>query len=245
MTIRIDSNEKVSYQEYINISIDAPKLLVIDDPHEKFIVYETTVKTNSLSFAASHTRVRRRYRDFVWLYNRLKSIPNRIISVPSLPSRQYFWNFNSAFLHKRKEALEVFLKRVVRETIFLSSTSLHLFLQTDLTPIEMEDCIINGSVEEVMNTKTKVVEMDNDFTNSLESSEEVQEISKTNDENSDSDPKGDDEHHTPIFWKCEKSTMRKVASLPNFSPVVRNFNVGRSIFENNNNTTIQPLVASE
>lgn len=234
------SDGKVSYREYINIDIGTPKLVNIDQPHEKYVIYETTVKTNSLSFAAPYTRVCRRYRDFVWLYSRLRSIPHRTANVPSLPGRQFFWNDDATFLHKRRKALEAFLRRVVGETIFLSSSSLHLFLQTDLTPSEMEECINDGRVEQVMNTGVKTVKVNESFTDSLGSSNEVERDTKSDEESSNIDSVDADDRHSPIFWNCEKSTMRKVASLPNFSPVLKNFDVeNQSKIESNNNTAIQ------
>lgn len=226
----------VQYKEFIEVNVGDAELRISENDSERYAIYPVVLKTNSLSFAAPHTRVYRRYNDFLWLYRCLRKIPKTSTdcAVPTLPRKQLpFWNFEEDFLLKRRKSLEEFLASVIRETVFLSSTALHLFLQTDLPTSEMDDVIKRGDTEKALSENVKLLKVDRAFLNSLA-------CPVPNNENCliktvQSVPSSLDGYF-PVYWRCEKGTLQKVASLPHFSKVLRDYDE----FSNNNTDSIQP-----
>ncbi|CAI9551160.1 unnamed protein product [Staurois parvus] len=126
-------------QETICIWVRDPK--VQKEDWHSYLDYEICIHTNSMCFTRKNSRVRRRFREFVWLRQRLQS--NAVlIDLPELPSKTPFFNISNAqTVEQRIRGLQEFLNKVVQCPLLLSDSRLHLFLQTQLTPEEMEACV--------------------------------------------------------------------------------------------------------
>ncbi|RXM36930.1 Sorting nexin-11 [Acipenser ruthenus] len=97
--------------------------------------------SNSKAFTAKTSCVRRRYSEFVWLKKKLQK-NSGLVPVPELPPKTPFFSVNNDdFIEKRREGLQQFLEKVVNRTVFLSDSQLHLFLQTQLSPAQIEACV--------------------------------------------------------------------------------------------------------
>ncbi|XP_041087449.1 sorting nexin-11-like [Polyodon spathula] len=99
------------------------------------------VLSNSKAFTAKTSCVRRRYSEFVWLKKQLQK-NSGLVPVPELPPKTPFFSVNNEdFIEKRRQGLQQFLEKVVNRTVFLSDSQLHLFLQTQLSPAQIEACV--------------------------------------------------------------------------------------------------------
>ncbi|XP_018431456.1 PREDICTED: sorting nexin-10 [Nanorana parkeri] len=105
-----------------------------------YLDYEICIHTNSMCFTVKTSRVRRRFREFVWLRQKLQS--NAVlIDLPELPPKIPFFNIsNTQTVEQRARGLQEFLNKVVQCSLLLSDSRLHLFLQTQLTLEEIEAC---------------------------------------------------------------------------------------------------------
>ncbi|XP_040820998.1 sorting nexin-10 isoform X2 [Ochotona curzoniae] len=106
-----------------------------------------------MCFTMKTSCVRRRYREFVWLRQRLQSNA-LLVQVPELPSKNLFFNMNNRqHVDQRRQGLEDFLRKVLQNALLLSDSSLHLFLQSHLTSEDIEACVSGQtkySVEEAI-----------------------------------------------------------------------------------------------
>lgn len=70
----------------------------------------------------------RRYKHFVWLYERLKS-KYSCICVPPLPDKSHASKYGESFVEKRREKLQTWINRIARHPVLSQdSLSLHHFL---------------------------------------------------------------------------------------------------------------------
>ncbi|XP_039197983.1 sorting nexin-10 isoform X5 [Crotalus tigris] len=104
-------------QEFVTVWVRDPKLQKEDFWHS-YIDYEIFIHTNSMCFTIKTSCVRRRFREFVWLRQKLQS--NAVLMVLQNP-------------------------------VLLSDSRLHLFVQTQLSPEDIEACVSG-------NTKYSVAE---------------------------------------------------------------------------------------
>lgn len=83
------------------------------------------------------TSVRRRYNDFVWLYNELNS---QRLELPKLPNKQWKVsiiaafnkkNFEENFIKHRAKQLEKFVNKLAANPLAQSNRSFKLFLQAE------------------------------------------------------------------------------------------------------------------
>lgn len=125
-------------QESICIWVRDPKLQK-EDWHS-YLDYEICIHTNSMCFTVKTSRVRRRFREFVWLRQKLQS--NAVlIDLPELPPKIPFFNVNNRqTVEQRMHGLLKFLNKVVQCPLLLSDSRLHLFLQTQLSCDKIEAC---------------------------------------------------------------------------------------------------------
>jgi hypothetical protein len=97
----------------------------------------TTVRDAHGAPVATH-RVRRRFRDFVWLHSRLAAA---FVLVPPLPEHgasQYFDRLRPDFVQHRLAALQRFLARVVRDDRLAAHDAWRHFVAEDLLPADKE-----------------------------------------------------------------------------------------------------------
>nr|XP_030713249.1 sorting nexin-10 isoform X2 [Globicephala melas] len=116
-------------------------------------VFMDAILTNSMCFTMKTSCVRRRYREFVWLRQRLQSNA-LLVQLPELPSKNLFFNMNNRqHVDQRRQGLEDFLRKVLQNALLLSDSSLHLFLQSHLNSEDIEACVSGQtkySVEEAI-----------------------------------------------------------------------------------------------
>nr|XP_025034875.1 sorting nexin-10 isoform X3 [Pelodiscus sinensis]XP_025034876.1 sorting nexin-10 isoform X3 [Pelodiscus sinensis] len=94
-----------------------------------------------MCFTRKTTCVRRRFREFVWLRQKLQK--NAVlIQLPELPSKSPFFNMNNPHhVDHRRQGLQEFLEKILQNALLLSDSRLHLFLQTQLSPEDIEACV--------------------------------------------------------------------------------------------------------
>ncbi|XP_042330796.1 sorting nexin-10 isoform X2 [Sceloporus undulatus] len=94
-----------------------------------------------MCFTRKTSCVRRRFREFVWLRQRLQS--NAVlIQLPELPSKTPFFNTNNPqHVDQRRQGLQEFLQKILQNPLLLSDSRLHLFVQTQLSPEDIEACV--------------------------------------------------------------------------------------------------------
>lgn len=107
----------------------------------RYTSYEIAVNTSNKSFCLSSSTTRRRYSEFEWLRKTL-SQHHPLLIPPQLPPKKFFGDrFDPNYVAFRMKALEDFLNSLLLEKVFLSDTTMHLFLQTNLSKKEIKDYI--------------------------------------------------------------------------------------------------------
>ena len=118
--------KKLDKTEFNNIEIS----VVIRDPktnEKKF--YETSYVTYEIVTSPLNYIVRRRYSDFDWLRNILQKYFPRIF-LPPLPNKKLGnRRFESDFIQKRMEKLQVFINHIIKREELKSSEALVSFLK--------------------------------------------------------------------------------------------------------------------
>ncbi|PKU41462.1 sorting nexin-10 isoform x1 [Limosa lapponica baueri] len=95
--------------EFVTVLVRDPRTQKEDSWHS-YIDYEIFIHTNSMCFTRKTSCVRRRFREFVWLRQRLQS--NAVlIQLPELPSKTPFFNMNNPHhVDHRRQGLQEFLE---------------------------------------------------------------------------------------------------------------------------------------
>ncbi|KAI9279420.1 hypothetical protein BC943DRAFT_331794 [Umbelopsis sp. AD052] len=122
--------------------IAQPMTITITEPQKEsegssgtYISYLITTHTSIPTFSSrSPCRVRRRYQDFVWLYNAL-TFEYTASVVPPLPEKhriEYLKGdrFGTEFVERRRQSLQWFLDRISRHPLFQQSQSTRVFLES-------------------------------------------------------------------------------------------------------------------
>lgn len=127
-------------QEFVTVLVRDPRIQKEDSWHSH-IDYEIFIHTNSMCFTRKTSCVRRRFREFVWLRQRLQK--NAVLlQLPELPSKTPFFNMNNPHhVDHRRQGLQEFLEKILQNALLLSDSRLHLFLQTQLSPEDIEACV--------------------------------------------------------------------------------------------------------
>ncbi|OLY78721.1 Vacuolar protein sorting-associated protein 5 [Smittium mucronatum] len=108
---------------------EEPKIvtLVIDSDEE--YLNESSNSTDSNIFSETDFVVRRRYRDFEWLYSQLQ-VENPGIIIPPIPEKQSFGRFEQDFVENRRIGLQTFLDRTATHPVLHKNKSFILFLES-------------------------------------------------------------------------------------------------------------------
>ena len=77
-----------------------------------------------------HETVTRRYKDFVWLHDRLADTCHGFI-IPPLPEKSVLGRFDPSFIERRRVGLEKFLQRVAESQYLASSRDADVFITAD------------------------------------------------------------------------------------------------------------------
>ncbi|KAJ6666599.1 hypothetical protein lerEdw1_020322 [Lerista edwardsae] len=127
-------------QEFVTVLVRDPKIQKEDSWHS-YIDYEIFIHTNSMCFTRKTSCVRRRFREFVWLRQKLQS--NAIlIQLPELPSKTPFFSINNPqHVDHRRQGLQAFLQKAIQplsQSRNLSTPS--EWSRCKLSPEEIEAC---------------------------------------------------------------------------------------------------------
>ncbi|ROW15359.1 hypothetical protein VPNG_02375 [Cytospora leucostoma] len=110
--------------------------ITVGDPHKvgdltsSHIVYSVRTKTTSKAYKEPEFEVKRRYRDFLWLYNTLHA-NNPGVVVPPPPEKQAVGRFETNFVEARRAALEKMLNKSAAHPTLQHDGDLKLFLESE------------------------------------------------------------------------------------------------------------------
>lgn len=95
------------------------------------------VQTTSKAYKQSEFEVKRRYRDFLWLYNTLHA-NNPGIVVPPPPEKQAVGRFETNFVEARRAALEKMLNKTAAHATLQHDADLKLFLESESFNVDVK-----------------------------------------------------------------------------------------------------------
>ncbi|KAK4189093.1 Vps5 C terminal like-domain-containing protein [Podospora australis] len=153
--------------------------ITVGDPHKvgdltsSHIVYSVRTRTTSKAYKQPEFEVKRRYRDFLWLYTTLHA-NNPGVVVPPPPEKQAVGRFESNFVEARRAALEKMLNKIAAHTTLQLDGDLKLFLESDAFNVDVkhkerkepnlgESKSVLGSLGFSVGTTNKFVEQDDWF----------------------------------------------------------------------------------
>ncbi|KAK2736043.1 sorting nexin 3 [Colletotrichum kahawae] len=153
--------------------------ITVGDPHKvgdltsSHIVYSVRTKTSSKAYKQPEFEVKRRYRDFLWLYNTLHG-NNPGVVVPPPPEKQAVGRFESNFVEGRRAALEKMLNKTAAHPTLQHDADLKLFLESESfnvdvkhkerrEPLPTESKGVLGSLGISVGSSSKFVEQDDWF----------------------------------------------------------------------------------
>ena len=120
------------------------KIAVIDPVRQgegvgSYVSYKIVSTVEMQGYRPGQHEVIRRFRDFTWLKNRLRSQYRGVI-VPALPEKSVVEKYKMSveFIEQRRAALAVFLTRAAAHPVLKNSSDLQLFLQSDETEFAIE-----------------------------------------------------------------------------------------------------------
>ncbi|KAJ8035967.1 Sorting nexin-10B [Holothuria leucospilota] len=106
----------------------------------KFVTYSIEIQTNDISFNLPHSKVKRRFSDFVWLRKRILSVsPVHKRNIARLPRRYLFSRIDQDVIAERQHGLQRFLQEVLQSETVLSDPCVHLLLQSTLSVSDIEE----------------------------------------------------------------------------------------------------------
>ncbi|XP_017281959.1 sorting nexin-10B [Kryptolebias marmoratus] len=127
-------------QQVVSVWVRDPRIQKNDFWHA-YIDYEICLHTKSVCFTRKTSSVRRRYREFVWLRQKLMANSLLMVKLPGLPPKNPFFSLNNAQqIADRMTGLQRFLEQVLQNPLLLSDSCLHLFLQSQLSVAKIEAC---------------------------------------------------------------------------------------------------------
>ncbi|EGR46338.1 vacuolar sorting protein [Trichoderma reesei QM6a] len=109
----------------------------IGDLTSSHIVYSVRTKTTSRAYKQPEFEVKRRYRDFLWLYNTLHG-NNPGYVVPPPPEKQAVGRFDSNFVESRRAALEKMLNKIAAHPVLQHDADLKLFLESEAFNVDIK-----------------------------------------------------------------------------------------------------------
>ncbi|KAI2463410.1 Vps5-domain-containing protein [Annulohypoxylon bovei var. microspora] len=117
--------------------------ITVGDPHKvgdltsSHIVYSVRTKTTSKGYRQPEFEVKRRYRDFLWLYNTMHG-NNPGVVVPPPPEKQALNRFESNFVESRRAALEKMLNKIAAHPTLQHDPDLKLFLESESFNVDVK-----------------------------------------------------------------------------------------------------------
>lgn len=121
---------------FFQVSVSEPKKVGMEGINA-YIVYRVQTKIELPDQpGTSEWTVRRRYRDFLWLFEQLAETHPGII-IPPVPEKSALGRFQQEFVEHRRLALELFLQRVLQHSILSLDPNTKLFLQSE----QFQECV--------------------------------------------------------------------------------------------------------
>ncbi|PKS11037.1 hypothetical protein jhhlp_002797 [Lomentospora prolificans] len=174
-TVRSSNAPSVSVEQASKPSF----YITVGDPHKvgdltsSHIVYSVRTKTTSKGYKEPEFEVKRRYRDFLWLYNTLHGNCPGVV-VPPPPEKQAVGRFESNFVESRRQALERMLNKIASHPMLQHDPDLKLFLESESfnvdikhkerrEPLPQESKGVLGSLGISVGSSSKFVEQDEWF----------------------------------------------------------------------------------
>ncbi|KAI1825587.1 vacuolar sorting protein [Xylaria intraflava] len=117
--------------------------ITVGDPHKvgdltsSHIVYSVRTRTTSKGYKYPEFEVKRRYRDFLWLYNTMHG-NNPGVVVPPPPEKQALNRFESNFVESRRAALEKMLNKIAAHPTLQHDSDLKLFLESESFNVDVK-----------------------------------------------------------------------------------------------------------
>jgi sorting nexin-1/2 len=130
-SVSVEQASKPSFQ----ISVGDPHK--VGDLTSSHIVYSVRTRTTSKAYKQSEFEVKRRYKDFLWLYNTLHG-NNPGVVVPPPPDKQAVGRFESNFIESRRAALEKMLTRITAHPTLQHDGDLKLFLESEAFNVDVK-----------------------------------------------------------------------------------------------------------
>lgn len=148
----------------------------VGDPHKvgdltsSHIVYSVRTRTTSKGYKQPEFEVKRRYRDFLWLYTTMHG-NNPGVVVPPPPEKQALNRFDTNFVESRRAALEKMCNKIAAHPTLQNDPDLKLFLESESfnvdikhkerrDPIPGESKGVFGSLGISVGSSNKFVEQD-------------------------------------------------------------------------------------
>lgn len=95
------------------------------------------LQTTSKGYSKPEFEVKRRYRDFLWLYNTLHGNCPGVV-VPPPPEKQAVGRFESNFVESRRAALERMLNKIAAHPTLQHDPDLKLFLESESFNVDIK-----------------------------------------------------------------------------------------------------------
>ncbi|KAI5924414.1 vacuolar sorting protein [Camillea tinctor] len=117
--------------------------ITVGDPHKvgdltsSHIVYSVRTRTTSKGYKQPEFEVKRRYRDFLWLYTTMHG-NNPGVVVPPPPEKQALNRFESNFVESRRAALEKMCNKIAAHPTLQRDPDLKLFLESESFNIDVK-----------------------------------------------------------------------------------------------------------
>jgi sorting nexin-1/2 len=94
-------------------------------------------QTTSKAYKQTEFEVKRRYKDFLWLYNQMHA-NNPGVIVPPPPEKQTMGRFESNFVEGRRAALEKMLNKIAAHPTLQQDGDLKLFLESEAFNVDVK-----------------------------------------------------------------------------------------------------------
>ena len=125
-------------------------------------LYEIFTKTNLKHFVFKQMRVRRRFKEFVWLRGRLSRRYIGLV-IPKLPAKRLYGNMDPHFIEERRMELQLFLNYILRHPLMSQCLELEIFLTASRKGIQdaqivapSSDTIVKSVTENAWNSLKNV-----------------------------------------------------------------------------------------
>ncbi|CAI6084128.1 unnamed protein product [Clonostachys chloroleuca] len=130
-SVSVEQAAKPTFQIYVGDPVK------IGDLTSSHIVYSVRTRTTSKAYRQPEFEVKRRYRDFLWLYNTLHA-NNPGFVIPPPPEKQAVGRFDSNFVESRRAALERMLNRTAGHPTLQHDADLKLFLESESFNVDVK-----------------------------------------------------------------------------------------------------------